>query len=327
MLDWSERIDDVMDYLRSEWAIEDRGAVETLLSALINCPRTPAVWMIIETNWYSRHCLEAWFAFGGWWVPYSLGQIRARQPWREIVAQLQEWLDSPSDERLLVEPDWERYPYYNRLYNALYILDRALRVRTVSRHTTANLVAALDKETEERRNQGLWERARAALEDRTGARPAAPPRFVEPAHFAYYTELLTRLSPWYRDWQALVQALGCLAVRHAYLYGRTETNADDLAIVARVIAAGVPPWIKKAVEILGAGPSKSYTLEYGMGLTGETRRSDRGNTHELARLRRRGLIRFSSRQMSWSIAEEHRQGMLDVVAGKIFTPGTLAATG
>jgi hypothetical protein len=57
--------------------MEDRTALEILLSALVPCPRTPALWLIIETNWYSRRCDNAWFAFGGEWAPYSLGELRS----------------------------------------------------------------------------------------------------------------------------------------------------------------------------------------------------------------------------------------------------------
>ena len=42
MLDWTGRLDGLAFHLSREYSIEDRGAIEILLAALIDCPRTPA---------------------------------------------------------------------------------------------------------------------------------------------------------------------------------------------------------------------------------------------------------------------------------------------
>jgi hypothetical protein len=47
MLDWSGRLDDLLFFLSSAYKIEDRQAVEILLSALIPCPRTPSFWTVL----------------------------------------------------------------------------------------------------------------------------------------------------------------------------------------------------------------------------------------------------------------------------------------
>ena len=65
MLDWGSRIDELEHLISREYAVNDRMAVEVLLAGLINCPRTASIWTILETNWYSRYCEDAWFAFGG----------------------------------------------------------------------------------------------------------------------------------------------------------------------------------------------------------------------------------------------------------------------
>ena len=62
--------------------------LELLLSALVNCPRTASPWLILETNWYSRDCQDAWFAFGGHWTPCSLARLRARSSWRDIEREM-----------------------------------------------------------------------------------------------------------------------------------------------------------------------------------------------------------------------------------------------
>src|SRR5215471_5428334 len=107
MRDFGTDIDELTFHLAREYGVEDRGAIEILLSALIDCPRTPACWLILETNWYSRDCSEAWFSFGGTWVPYSLGELRARRS-RQAADLINDWFYEPSAPRLLIEPDWEQ---------------------------------------------------------------------------------------------------------------------------------------------------------------------------------------------------------------------------
>jgi hypothetical protein len=40
--------------------MEDRAALEILLSALVPTPRTPALWLVAEPNWFLRDCAPAW---------------------------------------------------------------------------------------------------------------------------------------------------------------------------------------------------------------------------------------------------------------------------
>ena len=107
MIDWNARIDDLMDTLRRQEGIEDRMAVEVLLSALIDCPRTPTTWLILETNWFDRDCLNAWFSFGHLWRPTSLLRLRRRAPWREVENEMQGWLENPDEKHLFIEPQTE----------------------------------------------------------------------------------------------------------------------------------------------------------------------------------------------------------------------------
>ena len=183
-VDWSSRIDDLMHQIEREYGLDDRQAVEILLGALINCPRTTPSWIIIETNWFSRDCQDAWFSFGGQWAPQSLPRLRARSPWREIEAETKAWLDDPN-EHLFVEPDFERFPYFNRLTQAKFLLQRSLRLRTRTART-ADPLRSLDKHNEDRRADELNAATRYVLDDHAGLRPRDPPRFVQPADFLYY---------------------------------------------------------------------------------------------------------------------------------------------
>jgi hypothetical protein len=317
-MNWEARIDEVAAYLTREFRVEDRAALEILLAALAPCPRTRSLWLVLETNWFARDCAPAWFSFGESWVPRSLAQIRARTPWRGIETIINELLDEPDQDRLFVEPDFERLGNYSRCSNSLFILDRALRVRTVE-HRTFTALLSLDKREEERRAAQLSALVNGVMRDRVGARSPDPPQFVEPPHFAYYTELVQRLSPWFRDWAILVQAFGLLAVRHAWLFGRTATDATDVAVLARAAADCVPPWVGKAVRhLLDHGPSKAHVMEKVMGLEQKAVRTRQGAHFELTRLRRKGLVRWSPRKLDWSLVEEHRRGMEEVISGRAF---------
>src|SRR5215469_8494695 len=131
MIDWGERIDGLCDLIGREYAIYDRPVIEMMLAALINCPRTPSVWLILETNWFSRDCTDAWFALGESWLPVPLARLRWRLP-RIVEVELTEYLDNASSqERLFIESD-ERYPRFGNLNNMIYVLQRSLRIRTRS---------------------------------------------------------------------------------------------------------------------------------------------------------------------------------------------------
>jgi len=317
MLDWTARIDALAHQLAAAHSVDDRPALEILLAALINCPRTPSSWLTLETNWYARECMDAWFSFGETWTPCSFARLRARSPWRAIEAEMKEMMESPSDEHLFVEPDFERYPYWNHSTQAHYLLQRCLRLRLVTTRT-ADPLRGLDKYNQERRSDELYALTRDVLEDRTGARSSDPPRFLEPRDFLYYCELVQKLAPWYRDWTELVQAFAVVAVRRAYLLGRSETDASDDRAMARVGRDSVPPWIAKALAILLDGPSQLPTLEKYMRLEDKTRRSGYGSRHEIVRLARNGAIWWNKQNKHWAVVERHRDGIRALLEGRAF---------
>jgi hypothetical protein len=55
-MDWQSRLDELNLFLRSTYQIEDTEAVAILASALVPCPRIQPVWLVLETNWFSRQC-------------------------------------------------------------------------------------------------------------------------------------------------------------------------------------------------------------------------------------------------------------------------------
>lgn len=317
MLDWTSRIDDLADQLAREYGIEDRLAVEILLAGLVGCPRTPGCWLVLETNWYDRRCSDAWFSFGKQWEPCSFPRLRVRSPWREIEAEMKQMVDEPDRHRLFVESDYERYPLFHRLTQAKYILQRSLRIRTRCPRT-GDPLQSLDQRDQQRRSDTLAAAARYVLEDHAGLRPADPPRFIQPPNFLYHVELLQRLAPWFPDWQILVKAFALLAVRRAYLYGRTETDASDNQAMARVAQDSIPPWIAKALRLLLDGPSRTGTIESRMGMEEKSRRSGHGAHRELMRIHRAGLIHYNKQAQHWTITDNHRAGIRAALESKTF---------
>lgn len=316
MLDWASRVDDLADKLAREHAVEDRLAVEILLSALVDCPRTATTWLILETNWYDRECDDAWFSFGNQWTPCSLSRLRVRSPWRGVEAEMKRMLDE--DGRLLfVECDYQRYPMFHRLTQAQYILQRALRIRTQAPRSPDPL-RALDDMDRIRRSDELSAATRYALEDHAGLRPINPPRFIEPPNFLYHVELVQRLAPWYHDWKLLLESFALIAVRRAYLHGRLETDETDIRAMARVLRDSIPPWIAKALTMLLEEPRKTKTLEAHMGLEEKTRRSGHGAHRELVRLHRGGIVWWDKQAQHWEIVEKHRDGVRAALDSRAF---------
>src|SRR5215469_5358786 len=133
MLDWSARLDHLAFHLATQYRMEDRAALEILLSALVPCPRTPAPWVVLETNWYSRECAPAWFSFGETWQPASLPLLRTMRS-RDANKLIATWLDDRAPQgRMFVECDYDgRIPRYRPLCDSRSLLTRMLRLRILS---------------------------------------------------------------------------------------------------------------------------------------------------------------------------------------------------
>jgi hypothetical protein len=177
---------------------------------------------------------------------------------------------------------------------------------------------SLDKFNQDRRADELSAATRYVLEDRVHARPADPPRFLVPPDFLYCVELLQRLAPWFPDWHTLVKAFALIAVRHAYLYGRRETDESDNQVMARLVADSIPPWIAKAMRRLLEGPSQAQALEKCMQLEEKTKRSGHGAHRELVRLHRQKIIHWNRLTQRWSLEDEHRNSVLAALDGRCF---------
>jgi hypothetical protein len=316
MLDWAGRIDCLAHYLAGGFGVNDREATEVLLSALVACPRTSALWCVIETNWYSRECLPAWFSFGGLWVPESLPQLRALRP-RKANQLICGWLDEPRRGRLFVECDYDGcVPRYRRVFESGFLLAQSLRLRVLS--TPGGATCPVDERDQQQRADRLRALASDVIEDRTGARPPDPPNWKEPPDFLYYTELSQHLGGRQRDWGQLATLLRSLGVRHAHLHGRTEVDETDWLLLARVLRDHIPPWVARAVEYLFAAPdhqAEARTLARVMRLASD-------HYTQLTGLCQRGLFTWNESQKIWGLVPKHAPYLADVIAGRAFQAAT-----
>jgi hypothetical protein len=294
--------------------MEDRVALEILLSALVACPRTSALWLVLETNWFLRDCAPAWFAFAGHWRPESLPLLRAMRS-RNGNALIATWLNEPHQARLFIECDYDwRLPRYRSISEIRFLLAKSLRLRVVSTFDGAS--RPIDEQQAERRTDQLRALTADILQDPAGTRPINPPSWVEPPAFLYQTELTVRLAGRNSDYGQTAVAFRSLAVRCAFLYGRTETDESDWRLLARVAADMIPPWVRRAIEYLSAAPdhkAETRTLARVMGI-------EPSHHPECVRLYRAGLFTWNQSAQIWGLALEHIRGITDIVAGCAFEP-------
>ena len=273
---------------------------------------------MLETNWFSRDCQRAWFSFGETWQPASLPLLRTMRS-RDANKLIATWLDDRSPQgRLFVECDYDgRIPRYRPLCDSRSLLTRTLRLRILS--TPDGVSRPIDEQRASERALRLRALTADVIEDRAQARPFDPPVWREPPNFLYHAELAVRLAGRHHDYGESVHALRSLAIRHAYLDGRTETDETDWSLLARVLADSVPPWLRRIVEHLSASPkhkAQAETLQRIMRLE--------SHNHELARLGRTGILTWHPSQI-WSLTPLHTRFVTELVAGRAFQPTASAA--
>ena len=130
MIDWNARTGDLMAVLERDWKITDRQTVEVLLAAMIDMPRVPAPWIILETPWTDYYVEYGWFSFGKLWPTYSLDRLRRQRTANTTQDMIQGWLDDKKTARLFIEPEFQHYWRWTRMLVYDYLVQRSLRVRT-----------------------------------------------------------------------------------------------------------------------------------------------------------------------------------------------------
>jgi hypothetical protein len=229
VIDYEERIDEVMLALNSEYAIGDRQCVELLLASAIPC-NLPYPWIILETSYYQLDPIGAWFTSvaGKCLTLPTLRCVRPRTANQEVVDILQE----RNMARLFIEPFWEMPLNIKHNFEMWpYLTQECLRIRT--RHPKTKL-------TDLRAELSL--RAAAGKVWDCRFRTVQPKMPVPPISLPYFAEILQRLSPDVRSWESLLANLCSLAGRRAYLFNR-DVDSTDWDAISRVMNDNIPVWV------------------------------------------------------------------------------------
>lgn len=315
MIDWTGRIDELMDHLAHEWGITDRLAVEIALASYVECPHTPRAWIAVEEEIFTDGRESSWIGFGGLWNPIGLLIKRRRYPFRKSQEKIEYLLNHTQEAQIFIEPDYEQFPVIPQVMSrSPELMMRMLRVR-VPHPLTHHCLRAVDRRCQERRWSALLSRAMCVVEDRAGARPDRPPVFRMPTDFLYYAELLYRLSSFYKDWDVLVVSLAALAIRHAYLTGKEQT---DVAALNRVMRDMVQVWTTRLLRKLEGGKSRGCNeMVREMALESSNKTVGMMAHRVIWRLNRRGILDHPVGG-KYYITEEHREPIRHLLDGEAF---------
>ena len=242
MIDFASRVDELVSYLDTAYGIGrqpgDRDAIELLLAVQVDMPdKRPAPKLCIDTDWLSRDCVSAWFAFGGAVEPHALGEMLMRR----VRAALDLWRrwEEESEPFVLVDAEWRTQRVWHKI-NIGYCLDEkfhdCLRVRARSPKSLGVLTA--DGQAD-RRAERLRYLTREAVV--SAHRAAEMPALVLPDGFAYYCELALKLARPGAAWEWMVNALARSMLMRARLYNKMDTS-EEAAWAGRVLAWQVAPW-------------------------------------------------------------------------------------
>lgn len=229
--DYEDRINDVWLTLNGEFGMGDREAMEILLASRIDCD-LPYPWMVLEMPYYSLNPEGAWFTYLTGALPIMLPMLRVLRP-RASNKEIQQLLRDRDVPKTFVESNWElpSKPHGN-LSMWPYLLQECVRVRCEhpKRALPTERAGLILAEAVHRANDSRWREKP----------PITLP--TPPVGLHYYAEMLQRLSPGLRSWEALISNLCALAARRAYLFNR-DVDSTDWQCVSRVMKDSVPPWV------------------------------------------------------------------------------------
>ena len=255
MIDFASRLDELYTFLDQSYSVgvadDDRDAIDLLCAASIpikNHHRSPSI--ILETDWLSRDCAPAWFAFGGAIIPHSFGCLVNRRV-RSAVMDVQSWSDRADSDgvaAVFVDAEWRTPRRWAKIRSDTGIdvgqaLTTCLHVRAKSPKSLG--ILTVDPHGAESRATRLKYLFHQVV--KSELRPPAAPGVVIPPHFAYHCEVALKLAQaraWGAGvaWEWLTNAAAGVAQRNAYLYGRETTNEDDWRIAGRALAWQAPVW-------------------------------------------------------------------------------------
>ena len=272
-IDFAARLDDLYSFLNREYSVgaeeADQDAIDVLLAAQMSIPRqavSPPI--IIETDWLSRDCSTAWFAFGGAIIPRAVGILQERRA-RESAKRLDEWTAESAARGLpvvFVDPEWRtprRWPNVRSGagFNVGRCFQDCLRVRARSPKSLG--ILAVDPYGADARAAKLNHLCKQVVACQFRNSVSISPRLVVPKYYAYYCEIALKLCqghPAGASWEWLTNTIARFAVRNAWLYGREETGEADWALAGRLLAWQVPIWTAGLLRQFAAGPIANAKL-------------------------------------------------------------------
>lgn len=294
---YPRRIGELHRYLHDTFGMQDTAACDILLACLLDTRSTGAQkpWIVVETDWMSRDCREAWFDFGGMAGAQSLASARIERA-SPAEAMVNTWLASRKAgcAGIYVEAEWRRLARLSHgrgvlqasPLNSAYamLMSGCVRLRTEYPKT-----AWATMETD-RRTADLRELKRLTMqvldsqyrEKVPGAGAAAPGAML------YWCELLQKISLTSRDWNTLIWSLAQV-VRNACTLYNDPSRQPDWSIAERLIRDSVN-WatgqiVRKAHGREDLKPFDEYAAPHKFGL-------QRVWVDEVTRLCRAGVLQY-----------------------------------
>lgn len=246
---YGPRIEDLLDFMRSEMGVIDRQAIRIWLSCLLPAQKGssyPQAWVALETN-YSTPFTFTYLNKDRVFDFLSLTRERPRAA-KQTIANMTALRWEPFT---LLDSTWRRpvrgintfrHPYFDFRHVALKVrVDSPLGpLPPVSKFR--ELGAMID----------------TILDPHGRPEDLLPSPWVCPERIVSMGKLLVDLNVDYLDhWMSVYRNISMLIRAHANLHGRTEPEEDDIWAGERVLRNSVRIWVYKILEILCA--SDGYT--------------------------------------------------------------------
>lgn len=337
MVDFTPRVQAVLDYIRDEYGVGDPAPVEILLGAMLPVPAYDPPEIMLETDWYDQDCSGSWFALGGMIVPHATAILRLPGPYRHPMRRMNEWMQADIDAdrpQVHVESTWEypvRWPQKPRQVAEAH-MQKVLRMRV--KHPKMLKLDGVN------RSGTLAQLVRSTVT--SSVRSTHMPHWRKlPDGYAYWCELAHKLVRPFPPvaWEWLAKAIVEVAMRRALLYGREYVEQSDWDLAGRVLAWQVPVWVTGVLQhiytVRDNGRISAATMRspawvqavgpelHRMALAVDEARAGAVARRELKRLTDIGALRYTrrweGRAPAWVPPEKDtRARILRLVQGKAF---------
>lgn len=294
---YPDRLAELHYHLETRYGQKDRQATEILLACLLD----PAVttmrrpWIILETDWPSRDCEDAWFSFGlTEATARSLSTPRVlRSQAREVMVQ--SWIGERrlGGVGLFVESEWRHLPFDNKggslfatPHSYVILLSMCVRLRVQHPRSDRCLRAGMEADRAElaRLTQRVLDNSFRA--GNASSSPFDPHAHDVPGSFKYWCELLQRIAPMQTDWESLAGGIAAIARGIALLWG--DGRRPDWQAAERVMRDCVHSVTEEILRQTALPKGAGIEAAANMRRNGQHMRLHMGD--EIKRLHREGVI-------------------------------------